>query len=145
MNVNLPDSFEVEMKLVDPIDSSTAAIGDSIRAAMGQNIKAGRDIVVPKGAEVSCRIAVLERVGNYYVLELQATSIDFEGGHANLRGRENSVTMMIFRNGRMVNANSALRADPRIFQTDHLRLSRGTGFILRSLLLKFKDNDSIRP
>jgi hypothetical protein len=145
MNVNLPDSFEVEMKLVDPIDSSTAAIGDSIRARMGQNIKAGRDIVVPKGAEVSCRIAVLERGANYYVLELQATSIDFEGGHADLRGRENRVTMMTFNNGRIVSGNSVFHSGPQIFRTDHLRLPRGAGFMLRSRLLKSKDNDSIRP
>jgi hypothetical protein len=116
MNVNLPGSFEVEMKLVDPIDSSTAAIGDPIRAVMGQNIKAGRDVVVPKGAEVSCRIAVLEKGGNYYALELQATSIDFEGGHADFRGRETKVTMMTFHNGRIVSGNSVFHTGPQIFR-----------------------------
>jgi hypothetical protein len=144
-NVNLPGSFEVEMKLLSPIDSSTAAIGDSVRATLAQNIKSGRDIVVPKGAEVSCRIAVLEKGGSYYVLELQATSIDFESRHSDLHGRENKVTMIIFRNGRMVNTNSVSNSSAQIFRTDHLQLSRGTGFILRSRLLKSKDNDSIRP
>jgi hypothetical protein len=144
-NINLPDSFEVEMKLGSPIDSSTAAIGDSVRATLGQNIKSGRDIVVPKGAEVFCRIAVLEKGGNYYVLDLQVTSIDFEGGHGDLRGREARVTMMTFRNGRIVSGNSVFNAGPQIFRTDHLRLPRGAGFMLRSRLLKSKDNDSIRP
>jgi hypothetical protein len=144
-NINLPDSFEVEMKLASPIDSSTAAIGDSVRATLAQNIKSGRDIVVPKGAEVSCRIAVLEKASNYYVLDLQAASIDFEGGNADLRGRETRVTMMTFHNGRIVSGISVFNAGPQIFRTDHLRLPRGAGFMLRSRLLKSKDNDSIRP
>jgi len=142
---NLPDSFEVEMKLVSPIDSSTAAIGDSVRATIGQNIKSGRAIAIPKGAEVSCRIAVLEKRVNYYLMELQATSIDFEGGHVDLQGRETRVAMIVFHNGRMVNASPAFHPGPQIFRTDRLQLPRGTDFILRSRLLKSKDNDSIRP
>jgi hypothetical protein len=142
---NLPDSFEVEIKLVSPIDSSTAAVGDSVLATLGQNIKSGREIAIPKGAEVSCRIAVLEKIGNFYLLDLQASSIDFEGRHAGLQGRETKLVMMVFRNGRIINSNFGFRPGPQVFRTDHLQLPRGASFILRSRLLKSKDNDSIRP
>jgi hypothetical protein len=143
--VHLPSDFEVELKLVTPIDSATAAVGDSVRATIGQNIKSGPVIAIPKGAEVSCRIAVLEKRVNYYLMDLQANSIDFEGGHVALQGRETRVAMIVFHNGRMVNASPAFHPGPQIFRTDRLQLPRGTAFILHSRLLKSKDNDSIRP
>jgi hypothetical protein len=143
--VNLPDSFETEIRLVGPMDSSTAAVGDLVRATIMQNIKSGRAIAIPKGAEVSCRIAVLEKRGIYYLLDLEANSIDFEGGHVDLQGRENTVAMLILHNGRIVNAAPVFHSGPQVVRTDHLQLPRGASFILRSRLLKSKDNDSIRP
>jgi hypothetical protein len=143
--VSLPADFEVEIRLVTPIDSATAAIGDSVRATIGQNIKLGHNVVVSKGAEIACRIALLERRFNYYVMALEASAIDFEGGRADLTGRENSVAIMVPQNGRPSNAGAALRHLPQIFLTEHLQLPRGAGFMLRSRLLKSKDNDSIRP
>jgi len=143
--VNLPAEFEVEIRLVDPIDSATAAIGDSVRATLRQNVKFGHDVVVPKGAEVSCRIAVLERSGHAYIMALEAGSIDFEGGHADLTGRQNKVVTSLQRNRRMFNPAFVYRQGPQVFPTDHLQISRGAGFVLFSRLLKSKDNDSIRP
>ena len=144
-NANLPDAFEVEIKLVGPIDSSTAVVGDSVVAKLAQNIKSGREIVVPKGAEISCRITVLERHGSNYVMTLEAGSIDFEAGRADLNGRENKVAMIIQRNGRVFNPAIVLSQGPQVFPGDHLQIQRGAAFMLRSRLLKSKDNDSIRP
>jgi len=143
--VNLPEEFEVEIKLNAAIDSATAAVGDSVRATIGQNIKLGRNVVVPKGAEISCRIALLQKRFNYYVMTLEASDIDFEGGHADLTGRENMVAMIIQRNGRLSNPGAVFRQVPQVFPMDHLQLPRGSSFILRSRLLKSRDNDSIRP
>jgi hypothetical protein len=143
--VSLPPDFEVEIRLVTPIDSATAAVGDTVRAAIQQNIKLGRNVVAPKGAEIACRIVLLERRFNYYVMALEAIAIDFEGGHADLTGRENRVAVMVPQNGRPFKAVPAARNLPQIFLTEHLQLPRGAGFMLRSRLLKSKDNDSIRP
>jgi hypothetical protein len=143
--VSLPDAFEVEIRLLTQIDSATAAVGDPVRAAVRQSIKLGRDVAVPKGAEVSCRIAVLEKRGTFYLMTLEPSSIDFDGGHADLTGRENKVVMMVQRNGYFTNPNSVFRRGPQVIPMDRIRLAPGAGFILRSRLLKSKDNDSIRP
>lgn len=143
--VSLPDLFEVEIRLLTPIDSATAAVGDSVRATVKQNIKSGHDVAVPKGAEVSCRIAVLEKRGGYYLMALKPSSIDFDGGHADLTGRENQVAMMVHQNGRFSNPNLIFRPGPQVLPMDRIQLAPGAGFILRSRLLKSKDNDSIRP
>jgi hypothetical protein len=144
-NARLPDAFDTEIKLVGSIDSATAAVGDSVLAKLAQNIKSGHEIVVPKGAEISCRITILEKHGNNYVMRLEADSIEFEGGRADLKGRENKIAMIVQRNGRMFNPGAVLSPGPQVFPADHLQIPRGAAFILRSRLLKSKDNDSIRP
>jgi hypothetical protein len=78
-------------------------------------------------------------------MSIEAGSIDFEGGRADLKGRENKVAIIIQRNGRLFNPAMVLNQGPQVFPTDHLQIPRGAGFILRSRLLKSKDNDSIRP
>jgi hypothetical protein len=143
--VNLPSDFVVDISLLTTIDSETAAFGDSVRATIGQNIKLGHNVVVPKGAEISCRIALLQKRFNNYVMTLEASGIDFEGGHADLTGRDNKLAMIIQQNGRLFNPGAVFRQVPQVFPMDHLLLPRGSSFILRSRLLKSKDNDSIRP
>jgi hypothetical protein len=142
---NLPESFDVEIRLEAQIDSLTATVGDSVPARLLQNIKSGREIVIPKGAQIFCRITILERHGNSYIMSLQPGSFEFEAGRADLTGRENKLAMITMRNGRMFNPATVINQGPQVFPTDHLQIPAGARFMMRSRLLKFKDNDSIRP
>ena len=150
--IALPEDFSADITLETAIDSTSSAIGDPVKAILRQSIKAHRDVLVPKGAELSGRIARMERRGNYYLLDLAFTALDFEGGHADLAGRENEVSMLV--SSHTLQPGLGTRAPEYAvtsslasisLQTDHLRLPRGARLSLRSRLVESKGNDSIRP
>lgn len=119
--VALPDDFAVDAELETPIDSDTAAGGDAIRAILRDDIQMKDNIVVPKGAALSGRIARITRNGAAYTLDFAFTSLDYEGGHADLSQRENNVEV---------------RDWAKIRQSPKLNLARGALFTLHSSLRK---------
>jgi hypothetical protein len=119
--VALPDDFTVDADLVTPIDSTTAAGGDSIQVSLRNPIKMNDGIVAPKGATLSGRIARITKNGASYALDFTFTLLVFEGGYADLSKRENSASV----------ENWA-----RIRQSAKLNLARGTHLTLHSSLGK---------
>src|SRR5260370_12363761 len=81
-SVALPDDFTADLNLETPIDSDSAAVGDSIRATLQNSIKSSRTIVVPKGAVLTGHISILQRRGNLYLWDLAFASLDSANGHA---------------------------------------------------------------
>lgn len=128
--VTLPDDFTVDLELLTPIDSESSAGGDPVQATLRNNIRSKEKVLVPKGATVSGRIAHLIRNGPAYTLDFTLLAIDFDGGHADLRGRANDV---------------ALDNWPEIRTAARLTVARGAHLTLRSRLLKSEEHDSIRP
>ncbi len=115
--VTLPATFTVEMNLVTPIDSSAAAGGDPVLANTREKIELNGKTVAPKGAKVAGRIGHITKNGPVYVLDFVFTSIDFEGGHADITERENQA---------LVDNWTSIQ------RTSHLVLKPGTRLTLRS-------------
>lgn len=115
----LPDDFTVDIDLLTPIDSATAAGGDAVQAALTEDLRWNGTLVLPKGAKFSGRIAHITRNGSAYLLEFTFTSIDFDGGHADLIGRT---------------SESGIENWAKIRQTERLRLAPGTHLRLHSRL-----------
>jgi hypothetical protein len=113
----LPAGFTVDADLITPIDSETSAGGDFVQFTLRDPIKLNDRIVVPKGAELSGRIAHLTRTGATYALDFVFTSLVFEGGQVDLSNRENS---------------AAVQNWPKIRQSTRLNLKPGTRLTLQS-------------
>ncbi len=128
--VTLPDDFTVDFILDTPIDAATAAGGDPVRAALRSGIVANGRVLVPSGARLSGRIAHLAMRDGLYYLEFNLSSLDFDGGHANLAGRRNGVSVKNL---------------PLIYTSARFKLARGARLTLHSRLLKSEEHDSIRP
>jgi len=128
--IALPDDFTVEFNLDAPIDGTIAAGGDPVQGTLREGVRWKGQIVLPKGARLSGRIAHMALRGDLYYLELALTAIDFERGHADLTGRRNGVSE---------------EDRPLIFRTAKFKFARGARLTLHSRLLKSVHNDSIRP
>ena len=115
--VPLPDDFIVELKLDTPIDSANAAGGDAVHATLLGEIALRDGTSIPKGATITGRIAHITKNGAVYSLDFAFESLDFEGGHADLKERDNEVS---FENWQ------------KIRRTDHLNVPAGTRLTLKS-------------
>ena len=92
-SIEVPREFSVDVDLETDLDSATLAAGDPMAAVLRGDIQADGRMVVPKGARVFGRVARFAKNGPAYVLEFNFTALDFEGGHVELAGRENRVTV----------------------------------------------------
>jgi hypothetical protein len=128
--IALPDDFTVDFNLDTAIEWGNAAGGDPVHGTLRDSVRSDAGIVVPKGAVLSGRIAHLVLRGDLYYVELKLTSLDFQGGHADLDGRRNGVSV---------------KDVPLIYTTTKFKLARGARLTLHSRLLKSVHNDSIRP
>ncbi len=128
--ITLPEDFSVDFNLDTPIEWDTGAGGDPVHGTLRASVLSNGGIVVPKGAGLSGRIAHLALRGDLYYVELNLTALDFEGGHAELAGRRNRVSVKDL---------------PLIYQSTKFKLARGARLTLHSRLLKSVHNDSIRP
>jgi hypothetical protein len=127
--VVLPDKFKVDFNLDTAIDWSSSASGDPVHGTLREAVRLNGEIVAPKGARLSGRIAHLAMRDDSYSVELHLTSLDFAGGQADLTGRQN-----------MVVANGV----PLIYRSAKFKLRSGVRLTLHSRLLKSVHNDSIR-
>jgi hypothetical protein len=130
--IALPDDFTVDFNLDTPIEWGSAAGGDPVHGTLRENVRsdAGAGVVVPKGAALTGRIAHLAMRGDLYYVELTLTSLDFDGGHADLNGRRNGVSV---------------KDAPLIYTSTKFKLARGARLTMHSRLLKSVHNDPIRP
>ena len=141
--IELPENLMVELTLETPIDSATAAVGDAIKARLRHNLKVHHEVLIPKDAELTGHIVRLERSNRTYILEIAATAIDFDGGHAGLSGRDNMVWMpfsvrelRLGLNGHGYGRSFTVATSPITIPTDHLKLGEGVRLNLRSRLLQ---------
>ena len=141
--IALPQDMMLELSLETPIDSDTSAVGDSIKARLRHNLRVHHALLIPKGAELSAHIARLERSNRTYILEIAPTAFDFDGGHADLGGRDNLVWMPFsvreFRpslNGHGYDHSFTVSTGPITIPTDHLKLGGGFRLNLHSRLVQ---------
>jgi hypothetical protein len=76
--------------MAQPIDSKTAAVGDSIRAIVGAPARSQGADLIPKGALLLGRIRRLERQLDprpSYLVGLEFTDVEFPGHHARFIGQ----------------------------------------------------------
>jgi hypothetical protein len=128
--IALPDDFTVDFNLDSPIEWGAAAGGDPVHGTLRDNVHHGGGVVAPKGAGLSGRISHVAMRGDLYYVELIFTSLDFQGGHADLSGRRNGISV---------------KDAPLIFTSTKFKLDRGARLTLHSRLLKSLRNDSARP
>jgi hypothetical protein len=128
--IALPDDFTVDFNLDSPIEWGVAAGGDPVHGTLRDNVHQGGRVAAPKGAGLSGRISHVAMRGDLYYVELVFTSIEFQGGRADLTGRRNGI---------------AVKDAPLIFTSSKFKLDRGARLTLHSRLLKSLRNDSTRP
>jgi hypothetical protein len=128
--IGLPDDFTVDFNLDSPIEWGVAAGGDPVHGTLRDNVHQGGRVLALKGAGLSGRISHVALRGDLYYVELVFTSLDFQGGHADLSGRRNGISV---------------KDAPLIFTSTKFKLDRGARLTLHSRLLKSLRNDSTRP
>jgi hypothetical protein len=128
--IALPDDFTVDFNLDSPIAWGAAAGGDPVHGTLRDNVHHGGRVVLPKGAGLSGRISHVVMRGDLYYVELVFSSLDFQGGRADLTGRRNGISV---------------KDAPLIFTSTKFKLDRGARLTLHSRLLKSLRNDSTRP
>lgn len=86
----IPAGLEISVRMAQPIDSKTAAVGDSIRAIVGAPARSQGADLIPKGALLLGRIRRLERQLDprpSYLVGLEFTDVEFPGHHARFIGQ----------------------------------------------------------
>jgi hypothetical protein len=82
--LKLPRNTEIVLRLVDAIDTDTAAVGDPVRAALDSDVKEKGQVLLQKGVEVSGRIVRLEHYENFTVLGLMFQEAESKTAHVYL-------------------------------------------------------------
>jgi len=88
----LPVGADVRLMLTSEIVLAQGVVGDTIEAKLNSDIKAGKDVLAPKGAIARGRIVKLERQPEFFVLALHFSDLEWRGGHARLNLRFESMT-----------------------------------------------------
>lgn len=82
--IQLPKNAEIEMQLLDDIDTGIAAVGDIVHAKVTSDVKAKKQVLLPKGTVATGRIVRLERFERFTVLGLMFEEAESEKAHAYL-------------------------------------------------------------
>lgn len=82
--VTLPKDLSFDLRLIDDIDTASAAVGDMVRAVLYADVKHKGQVLLAKGTPVSGRIIRLERNSNFTVIGLMFDQADSESAHADL-------------------------------------------------------------
>jgi len=90
----LPVGADVPLVLTSEIVLAQGVVGDTIEAKLNSDIKAGKDVMAPKGAIARGRIVKLERQPELFVLALHFSDLEWRGGHARLNLRFDSMAGM---------------------------------------------------
>jgi hypothetical protein len=82
--VRLPKNSGIALRLVDKIDTATAAVGDPVRAALIGDLKEKGQVILPKGIEIAGRIIRLEHYESFTLLGLMFQEAESDKVHAYL-------------------------------------------------------------
>jgi hypothetical protein len=78
----VPPGIILPLRLTEPIDSATAAVGDAILATIARRVQAGQALTLPAGTIVRGRIRKMERHFDpldYFVVGLEFNELEVEG------------------------------------------------------------------
>ncbi len=137
--VELPETFAAQLSLVTPINSDTAAVGDPIQVKLEENVKFGHKVIAPKGAILSGRITQLHRRQETFHVGFSLHSLDFKNSHADLSGRENTISAVTKIGGSPLVSGfreSSAKPQAMIFDAPRLHLPKGLLLYLKSRLVK---------
>lgn len=86
--VDLPGGLTIKMELDSSFDSATAAIGDTVRAHVVEDVRRSGKLILPKGAVATGRIRSMERQARAggFLLGIELTGMRWENNQAELRG-----------------------------------------------------------
>lgn len=80
--VTVPDGTTMSVRLVDPVDSETAHVGDPFRASLNAPVIVDDQVVVPENADVEGRVVNVQSAGKFKgasVLTLELTKLQYNG------------------------------------------------------------------
>jgi VWFA-related protein len=128
--IQLPLEFRVDASLETPLDAEQVAVGDPISVRLGDPIKRNGTVVAPKGTLIQGRVTRAEHMGDTFLLRLSFESLDFDSGHADLRGRRIHCSV-----ADTTAPNSKFRGESEentmAFSSSRLRFPRGFQFSLK--------------
>lgn len=81
-SVTVPAGTQVEVRMVDTVDSQTNKAGDKFQATLEQPLQVGSTVVAPKGANVYGRLVTSQqagRVAGQSELRLELTGVEIAG------------------------------------------------------------------
>ncbi len=92
--IELPAGLPLDIALTSTIDSSQSAVGDRVTAALERDARWKGQLVAPKGALLSGRLALLERraamfgrsQGSYFIVGIRFDTLEFDSGRAEFFG-----------------------------------------------------------
>jgi hypothetical protein len=82
--VDLPAGLQIAVELDSAIDSKTAAVGDTLRARVADEVRYKGDLAVPRGAAVTAHLRKLDRgsAQSPYAVAIEVSEIEWEGVRA---------------------------------------------------------------
>jgi hypothetical protein len=86
----LPQAATLNLILETGIDSNTSAVGDEVSARLESDVKKGGTVLIPKGARLTGRITMLERVSEpapHFEVRLSFFTLEFGRRQANFTAR----------------------------------------------------------
>jgi hypothetical protein len=82
--VTLPGNMPLVLRLLDPIDVSTAAVGDTLRAELAVDIKVNGRVLFAQGAVAAGRISQMQSQNNSTTLGIVFLDLESPSAHAKL-------------------------------------------------------------
>jgi hypothetical protein len=82
--ISIPAGLPIMLALEEPIDSDTAAAGDTVAAQVTSAVRenASRTVIIPAGSKVQCRVVRMEHwldSPRYFLVALQLETIEVSG------------------------------------------------------------------
>jgi hypothetical protein len=132
--LKVPKNAEIDLRLAGEIDTDKAAVGDTVRAELANDVKEKGRVILPKGMGVTGRIVRLEHYSDFTVLGLMFEEAESETAHANLSLTFDRAGGSDVLSSPRWGASSPPRPHEGLvpLQPGHLRLSRGVVMFWRN-------------
>ena len=122
--LNCPVSSGRRQSLETPLDAEETAVGNPVSVRLKDPVKRNGRIVAPKGSVIQGRVTRAEHRSDIFLFRLSFESLDFDTGHADLRGRGIRCSV-----ADALAPNSTFRGDTgentMVFASNRLKFPRG--------------------
>ncbi|HEY4364133.1 MAG TPA: hypothetical protein VGN17_24395 [Bryobacteraceae bacterium] len=125
----LPPNTNVTFRLLDELDTSTASIGDPLRAELASDISVKGKILFPKGTPVTGRISQLRAQSDSTVLGMVFLEIESAAAHARLEltfQRAEIARALLLNQGPAARGSHEPHEGVIVLRPGKVRLPRGT-------------------